>query len=137
MILGLLQEHLPPIPSFTVPYNAPGRDMMARQYNDSLGFEKVNKMMTSTSGLKLTFHVSAPFAAPAFTVTCDHPCTPTSMSFAVSGGNGYQQSFSQTDQAPAILTPNVGVTITVRSRDNNNPATHATVEPYVAPPMQQ
>jgi len=131
-ILGFSQEYLPPVPPFTVPYNAPGRDMLASQYNASLGFERANKMMTSAPGLKLTFHVSTPFPTPDFSISCDHPCAVSSESFTAFGGN----TFSATNQVPAILTPGVGVVITVRSTDRDNPATSATVVPYVAPPAQ-
>jgi hypothetical protein len=125
-ILGLSQQYLAPVPPFTVPFNAPGRMQAAMQYNDSLGFEKDHKEMTSTPGLALTFHVSSPFVAPVFHVHCGH-CVTTSTSVHGSDGVG---SWWATGGLPQVLAPGVEVVITIRSTDQT-PVTDITVEPYI------
>jgi hypothetical protein len=127
-VVGLSQTYLAPVPPFVAPPTEAERMQKAIQYNQSLGFERANKEMTSAPGLTLAFGVSAPFVDPAFSVQCAH-CVVTSTSVHAGDGSG---SFRATNGLPSVLTPDVDVVITVRSTDQT-PVTDVTVTPRPTP----
>jgi hypothetical protein len=124
-ILEIKQQLLAPIPKFRVPGDAPNRDYLVMEYNNSLGFERSNAEMTSNPGLQVMFHMSSSFTDPDFRYRCDHPCVVTSISTGATDGQG--RSWSNLG-LPPLLTKDVEVIFTFRSVDQT-PILTAEIEP--------
>jgi hypothetical protein len=136
-IMNMTEEVMAAIPQFSVPADAPDRNTLAMQYNNSLGPERGHPFSpTWNPGLRVSFQVSSTFEDPKFDYRCDHPCIATSISTGGISGDGYQQRVWRDLGLPTVLTTDVTVTYTFRSKDFNNPVTIVTITPHIPKPMQ-